>query len=261
MADYGRVTAHVGTMGAGKTKKLVALYNRLTNEGKHVIVFKHYNDVQRGGSADSVVARNGDTAPATAITSLAEILLYETERLFDAILIDEIQFFTDESTIEVIEAAAMVGVEVHVFGLDVTSDFESFGLMGEILARADEVKKLRCKCGKCGAPSRVSAYFGHEKKEGEVKVGDLDEYIPLCRECYYAKADNVTKADVKRPIKAPAPLEEDKFYEFRLKGAGYGLELGVYESDLKKAGYTSKEVNDINSTTGVTNLLKDLGYM
>lgn len=251
MAD-GKLYAYVGTMGSGKSKKLCSLYKKLIEEGKHVIVFKHFNDVKRGGQIDKVVSRNGDTAPAVSIESLAEILMYETNKLFDAILIDEIQFFDDEFTLEVIEGAVLVGVDVHVFGLDVTSDFQTFGLVGHILARADEVKKIKSKCHECGRPARVSEYKGKEEKEGTVKVGDLGDYVPTCRKCFYSTEESKT-------IKSPT-IEEDKFYEFKLKGTDYRLELGAYASDLEKAGYTVEQVKDIKTSEGITNLLKDLGY-
>lgn len=250
MANSGKLFAYVGTMGAGKSKRLCSLYHKLTNEGKHVIAFKHANDVQRGGHEDRIVARNGDSVPAVTIESLSEVLLYETEKLFDAILIDEIQFFDDEYTLEVIEGALLVGVDVHVFGLDVTSEFRTFGLMGHILARADEVKKLKTKCHKCGAPARVSAYVGEDSKESAVKVGDLDVYEPTCRACFYDRFKEENQQS-----------KEDKFYEFHLKSDGFGLDLGVFESDLKRAGYTVEQVKDINSDIGLQNLLKDLGYL
>lgn len=259
MADVGKVYAYVGTMGAGKTKKLVSIFNKLSSEGKHVVVFKHVNDVQRGGHEDKVVARNGDAAPAVAIESLIEILMYETEQKFDAILIDEIQFFDDEYTIEVIEGAALVGVDVYVFGLDVTSDMETFGLMGDILAIADEVKKLKAKCHKCGAPARVSAYVGEEDKEGAVRVGDIGDYQPTCRACFYTDDQFANKP--KKQSKEVEEPKEDEFYEFKLEGKDFSVEIGVYKSELEKAGYTFEDVKDINSSTGITNLLKDLGYM
>lgn len=253
----GKIVAYVGTMGAGKTKKLCSLYKKLSEEGKQVIVFKHLNDVERGGHEDMVVARNGDSAPAVAIDSLAEILLYETERLFDAILIDEIQFFDDEFTIEVLEGAAFVGVDVYVFGLDVTSEMKTFGLMGEVLSRADEVKKLKSKCHKCGSPARISEYIGDDEKDCAVKVGDLDEYAPTCRQCFYSEPKREKKKEEPKKVEEQV---EDKFYEFKLHGADFGLELGVYDSELAKAGYTVNDIKDINSSEGITNLLKDLGY-
>lgn len=248
--DVGKVIAYVGTMGAGKTKKLVSLYNRLSEQGKHVVIFKHRNDIERDGHDDTVIARNGDSAPATAISSLAEILLYESERLFDAIFIDEIQFFNDEFTIETLEGAALVGIDVYVFGLDVTSDLKAFGKMGEILARADEVHKLKSKCHRCGQPARVSEFLG-DKKTGEVHVGDLDEYQPSCRSCFYADNNVIASNEL---------ADDREFYEFELKGDGYKLELGAYKEDLDKAGYTLDSVRDINSIVGLENLLRDLGY-
>jgi thymidine kinase len=258
MADVGKIHAYVGTMGAGKTKKLVSIFNRLSGEGKHVVVFKHVNDVQRGGHVDMVVARNGDSAPAVAIKSLTDILMYETDRKFDAVLIDEIQFFDDEYTVEVLEGMAYAGIDVYVFGLDVTSELVTFGQMGDILAVADEVKKLKCRCHKCGAPARVSAYVGKDRKEGAIKVGDIGDYQPTCRACFY---NDIDVEDSQKSVNEEVQDEDDEFYEFRLRGKDFDVELGVYRSELDKAGYTAEDVRDINSYIGVTNLLKDLGYV
>jgi thymidine kinase len=252
MAKVGKVIAYVGTMGSGKTAKLISIYNKLSEQGKYVKVFKHSNDIKRDGHDDMVISRNGDSVPAIAISSLAEIIVHESESVFDAILVDEIQFFNDEFTIETLEGAALVGIDVYVFGLDVNSDLKTFGLMGEILARADEVKKIKSKCHKCGAIARVSEFVG-DKKEGEVHVGDLDEYQPSCRACFYADKDESASTD-------DAVVTKDEFYEFRLKGDGYTLEVGVYDQELTKAGYTVAEVRTINSSKGLENLLQDLGY-
>lgn len=250
----GKLYAFVGTMGAGKSKKLCSLYHKLTDEGKTVVVFKHINDAKRGGHKDKIVTRSGDSVPAISIECLSEILHYQINTLFDVVMIDEIQFFEGSTTIEVIEGALLAGVDVYVFGLDVTSEFKPFGLMGHILARADEVKKLKCKCRKCGEDARVSAYFGVEDKEGDVKVGDIGEYVPLCRKCYY---DEFAQLE---PYTDHQDDFDDKFYEFSLNLDGVRFELGVYESELKLAGYTAEQVQDINSEIGIRNLLEDLGY-
>jgi len=253
MMESGKLYAYVGTMGAGKSKKLCSLYHKLIDEGKHVIAFKHTNDVMRGGHEDKIVSRNGDSVPAVAISSLADTIIYETEKLYDAILIDEIQFFDDDHTLETIEGMLISGIDVYVFGLDVTSEFKTFGLMGHILARADEVKKLKTRCHKCGAPARVSAYIGVDKKSDDVKIGDLGEYVPMCRMCYLEENEDI-------PVDGESG-KEDPFYETSLVGNTFGVNIGVYESELKAAGYTIEQVKDINSDIGIKNLLKDLGFI
>jgi len=259
-----KIYAYVGTMGAGKTKKLVSLYNKFISEGKNVAVFKHVNDVQRGGHVDAVVARNGDTAPATAIESLCEILGTVLSGELDAVLIDEIQFFDDEDTLLTIELAASLGTDVYVFGLDITSDMETFGPMGDILALADEVKKLKAKCHICGRHARISAYVGTEEKEGAVKVGDIGDYQPTCRDCFHfsGKFSNKFTSPV-NPTEEAGELvsEDDEFYELTFDFEDLGAEIGVYKSSLEQAGYTYEDVKDINSSEGLTNLLKDLGYI
>jgi len=241
-----KLVAVVGAMGAGKTKKLVETFNKLSETGRTVSVFKHTMDVKRDGQRSNVTARDGSSVPATVISTLSEIMDYEPSSGFDVILIDEIQFFDDEYTLEVVEELVTNGVEIHVFGLDLNSDFESFGLMGEILALADEVKKIKCKCHICKSPARVSMFL-KGKKDSEIQVGGLEDYKPTCRSCFYMMK-NIEEDMEKQTIRSVILRTKDM-----------EVELMISDEDLQKAGYTIEDIRDINSTVGMTNLLKDIG--
>lgn len=182
--NIGRLVVTVGAMGSGKTKKLIDLYEEMVGDGIKAAIFKPF--IAREGEDDEFVhARDGRKAPAIAIDYLDEIpLIADSERL-QAILVDETQFFDeDEDGFRVLEGLAMGGLEVYVFGLDVDSENNTFGYIGDILAHADEVHKLRTACVKCGEEARISKFVG-ESKEGVVQVGDLDDYAPHCRSCYH----------------------------------------------------------------------------
>lgn len=181
--NIGRVVTYVGVMGSGKTKKLISLYEEIKNDGLRVAVFKPF--IARKGEGDGFVyARDGRMAPALAINFLDEIPAIVDQERLDAILIDEVQFFDDEEPQKLLEGLALAGLEIYVFGLDVTSDNETFGSIGDILAHSDEVHKLRAPCVKCGEEARISKFMGG-KKGGVVQVGDLGDYEPHCRACHY----------------------------------------------------------------------------
>lgn len=180
---FGRVVGYFGPMGSGKTKQLISLYKEMVEEGLKVQIFKPF--LAREGEQDAYVhARNGEKAPATVIDYMDEIPAIAEQLQLDAVLIDEIQFFDDEYPEMIVDGMAMAGVEVYLFGLDVTSENETFGVVGELMAHADQVEKLHAPCVKCGEPARISKFVG-EAKEGVIQVGDLDEYQPHCRSCYY----------------------------------------------------------------------------
>ncbi|MFF2909119.1 hypothetical protein [Paenibacillus sp. NPDC057934] len=181
--NVGRVVVSVGTKGSGKTKKLISLYEEMKSDGLRVAVFKPFmsHEVEE---ADCVRARDGRKAPAISVDFLDEIPRIADEESLQAILVDEIQFFEDFEPYKILEGLAMSGIEVYVFGLDVTSDNVTCENIGHILAHADEVHKLRIPCVQCGEEARISKFVG-EQKEGVVQLRDHDDYAPYCRACFY----------------------------------------------------------------------------
>src|SRR5690606_38805992 len=105
-----------------------------------------------------------------------------------------------------------------VFGLDVTSDDVTFGLVGDILTHADEVVKLKAKCSRCGNEARISHYKGNKEKSNNVKVGDLDVYEPLCRECFYVEEQKINdlleKDLMSSEFDVYSDVEKPLFFEF-----------------------------------------------
>lgn len=180
--NIGRISIYVGAKGCGKTKKLINLYEEMKRDGLKVAIFKPFIAIE--GENEFVHARDGRKAPAIAIDYLDEIPNIANEERLQAILIDEIQFFDDGEPHKLLEGMAMAGMEVYVFGLDVDPDNNTFSDVGDILAHADEVHKLRIPCVKCGEEARISKFVGGVK-EGIVQVGDLDDYEPHCRVCYF----------------------------------------------------------------------------
>jgi thymidine kinase len=240
--NIGRLIAYVGAMGCGKTKKVIDLYEEMVADGLKVAIFKPF--IAREGEDDEFVhARNGRKAPAIAIDYLDEIPLIADEERLQAILVDEVQFFEDEDAHKILEGIAMTGIEVYVFGLDVTSDNVTFGSVGEILAHADEVHKLRTACVKCGEEARISKFVG-ESKGDVVQVGDLDDYAPHCRSCYFGWKERL--AHLKRT--AQITLGGKDFYFScdvdveRIKELGYDLSTIMQELNTieKIMGFIAK---------------------
>ena len=95
--------------------------------------------------------------------------------------IDEAQFF-DEGLVDVCNELANRGVRVIVAGLDMDYKGVPFGPIPSLCAIADEVTKVHAICVRCGA----LAYVSHRKVSNDRRVllGEIDEYEPLCRECY-----------------------------------------------------------------------------
>ena len=150
-----------GCMFAGKTEELIRRINVLSYAKKKIIVFKPEIDSK-------------------------EILRYikpDTE----VIAVDEVQFF-DRDIVDVCEYLADKGLRVMVAGLDKDFRGEPFGVLPELLTRAEFVTKLTAVCAKCGAPAtRTQRLVDGSPASFEdpiVLVGAVDHYEPRCRHCH-----------------------------------------------------------------------------
>lgn len=242
MIRVGKLVAYVGAMGAGKTKKLIELFEEMSGEGMKVKVFKPFIG-REDEDDDKVYARNGKTAPATMVDYLMEVAEIAQEEELDAILIDEIQFFEDDEPEKILEGMAMAGLEVYVFGLDVTSENETFGAVGDILAHADEVHKLHATCYVCGEDARISKFMKGEKTE-DIQVGDLGDYEPHCRSCYYGFEDHLRKLANTAIV--------------TLSGKGFYFSAELDKQKLLEAGYDQNTLLEVNNLSDVLKLIEQM---
>lgn len=184
----GWIEVICGNMYAGKTEELLRRVRRLEYAKKSVIVFKPKIDDRY--SKDEVVSHNNVRTKSYAISGANEIMNYLNESLPDAIAIDEVQFFGHE-LIDIIEDLADKGVRVIAAGLDCNFRGEPFGIMPELLARAEYVDKLKAICQVCGAPaSRTQRLIDGEPAsydDPEVLVGAKEQYEARCRHCHVVK--------------------------------------------------------------------------
>ena len=104
----------------------------------------------------------------------------------EVVAIDEVQFF-DKDIVEVCEYLADKGIRVMVAGLDKDFRGESFGVMPELLTRAEFVTKLTAVCAKCAPATRTQRLVNGKPAGFEdpiVMVGADESYEPRCRHCH-----------------------------------------------------------------------------
>ena len=123
----------------------------------------------------------------------------------DVVAIDEVQFF-DEDVVDICEYLADNGLRVMVAGLDKDFRGEPFGVLPDLLTRAEFVTKLTAVCAKCGAPATRTQRIINGKpasfNDPVVLVGAKEAYEPRCRHCHEI---------VEKPIK----FENQKKIKFR----------------------------------------------
>ena len=173
-----------GCMFAGKTEELIRRINVLSYAKKNIIVFKPKIDNRYSDS--EIVSHSGAKVPCLVVEK-AQDILKKIEADTEVVAIDEVQFF-DKDIVEVCEYLAEKGIRVMVAGLDKDFRGESFGVMPELLTRAEFVTKLTAVCAKCGAPATRTQRLVNGKPAGFedpiVMVGADESYEPRCRHCH-----------------------------------------------------------------------------
>ena len=198
----GWIEVICGCMFAGKTEELIRRINVLSYARKNILVFKPKIDDRY--STTEIASHAGSKVPCIVISEAKEILdhvNYDT----DVVAIDEVQFF-DEDVVDICEYLADSGLRVMVAGLDKDFRGEPFGVLPDLLTRAEFVTKLTAVCAKCGAHATRTQRIINGKpasfNDPIVLVGAKEAYEPRCRHCHEI---------VEKPIK----FENQKKMQFR----------------------------------------------
>ena len=198
----GWIEVICGCMFAGKTEELIRRINVLSYARKNILVFKPKIDDRY--STTEIASHAGSKVPCIVISEAKEILdhvNYDT----DVVAIDEVQFF-DEDVVDICEYLADSGLRVMVAGLDKDFRGEPFGVLPDLLTRAEFITKLTAVCAKCGAPATRTQRIINGKpasfNDPIVLVGAKEAYEPRCRHCHEI---------VEKPIK----FENQKKIQFR----------------------------------------------
>ena len=201
----GWIEVICGCMFAGKTEELIRRINVLSYARKNILVFKPKIDDRY--STTEIASHAGSKVPCIVISEAKEILdhvNYDT----DVVAIDEVQFF-DEDVVDLCEYLADSGLRVMVAGLDKDFRGEPFGVLPDLLTRAEFVTKLTAVCAKCGAPATRTQRIINGKpasfNDPIVLVGAKEAYEPRCRHCHEIVEKPIKRENQKkiqfRPIK------------------------------------------------------------
>jgi thymidine kinase len=172
-----------GPMFSGKSEELIRRLRRAEIAGQRALVVKPALDDRY--DVGHVVSHAGAKMRAVAAETSADVPRLTAG--YDAVGIDEVQFFDDE-IVEAIERLVERGTRVVAAGL--AQDFRGlpFGSMPTLLCVAEFVDKLEAVCHRCGGAATMTqrlvdglpAPFGGET----IQVGALDSYEARCRACF-----------------------------------------------------------------------------
>mgnify|MGYP001773257231 CR=1 FL=1 len=184
----------VGPMFSGKTEELIRRLRRYEIGKRRTHLFVPSNSRGRYGGEGEWRSLGGlrysnVTFISTSEDGIEEMIEETAGNGYEAVGIDEVQFFTLEDGMPIIEAIRALngaGVDVIAAGLNMDFKGEPFGGMGQLMAIADKVTQLTAVCDICGR----EAYYTQRLINGEpapydsplVLIGSRETYQARCKE-------------------------------------------------------------------------------
>jgi thymidine kinase len=183
----GRLEIVAGVMFSGKSEELIRRVRRALIAKRRVRVFKSHLDARYEG-LHRVSSHTGITIEALPIDRADEILRRVGDPAeVDVIAVDEVQFL-DVGIVEVATHLAERGVRVICAGTDTDFRGEPFGMMGHLMAIAEDVTKLQAICVCCGdLACRNQRLVDGRPAQWDmpvVLVGGSESYEARCRRCF-----------------------------------------------------------------------------
>lgn len=178
------IKSFVGPMYSGKSDALIKTYKDIWNK-ELVIAFKPRKDIRDGAYIKSKNYK--EKIPAIFIDDLSEIIDYVKDGSYRTVLIDEAELLTGDVTV-LADLSVLLDIDFKIAGLNMTSEQEPFGIMGDILSVSDEIEVIKGSCQDCGRQS-IYSFYTSDDKDGQIKVGDTN-YVSLCPRCLRMRKKN-----------------------------------------------------------------------
>lgn len=232
--NLGKIIVICGPMFAGKSEELLRQIKRLQYANVPYLIFKPVVDIRFD---KKIKSRDGRELDAIIIKNCDEIFEHlETISSFPFVVaFDEAQFF-DKKIVTIVKSLAALKITVIISGLDTDFHYEPFGPMGDLLAIADEIKKLHAVCIKCGG-NATRTYRIPKKNvdmQNQILIGDKEIYQARCNNCFLQK--NKVAVHLK-PIKKM--IQKTRQKNFKKQN---GLKNLIIRNNIKSKTYKNKKM-------------------
>ena len=169
----------IGPMFAGKSTELIRRTNLLKFKNKQILVVNHIFNQRYEKGVTTHDHHTLQCSPEYYIETdlLSNVFQHPKYAECDAIIIEELQFFTDAIFIlEMIERDHKI---VIASGLSGSAEREPMGNISELICHADNITFLTAICKKCDKPGIFSKRVNC--MNGTVDIGGNDKYLAVCR--------------------------------------------------------------------------------
>jgi thymidine kinase len=181
----GSIEVISGVMFSGKSEELIRRVRRAIIARRQVQVFKSHLDARYAGLYH-VSSHDGLEIDATPVDTAGEIIR-QVHADVEMVGIDEAQFLGSDIVGVATELAGR-GIRVVLAGTDTDFRGEPFGPMGNLMAVAEQVDKLRAICVVCGdlACRNQRLIDGRPARHDSptIMVGGRESYEARCRHCH-----------------------------------------------------------------------------
>ncbi len=190
----GKLEVYTGPMSSGKTRELINRIDKISHmNGYSFLLVKPKIDTRD----KDVKTRFGNLSFPCALINEKnpEEILRVVKKKDVLVAIDEAHFF-NKKIVEVVKKLLQEEKNVLIAGLDLNFRGEVFGSMGDLLAMADEVYKLKAVCTYKGcnkAATRTQRFINgkpaHYNSPLVVIGAEKDGYFPRCTKHHFVPKD------------------------------------------------------------------------
>lgn len=194
-----RLEVITGPMFSGKSEELLRRLKRAAYADQRILLLKPIIDERKTRDIFQLAENDQKLAGYKNITKQtvgSADDLKDGGRLLecDILAIDEVHFFGpwfEKILTSVIEVSQHLDITIAVSGLDMDYLRQPFGIMPNLLAKADEVVKLTAVCAHCKGKNGPAVFTQKKTETGkQVEVGDEELYEARCRACHYIPSQN-----------------------------------------------------------------------
>ena len=194
-----RLEVFTGPMFSGKSEELIRRLNRATYAEQNILVIKPRVDTRNESKIASrkkkdkkdVKFEEYSSFPAHEISTSKELIELVSQHKPDVLAIDEAQFFQEwllELIDNLLDEKENTGFKIIVSGLDMDAWGKPFGIMPQLMAKANEVTKFTAVCFHCKKSDANLTYKKNGSRE-QIEVGNFQIYEARCRKCHRLQSD------------------------------------------------------------------------
>jgi thymidine kinase len=173
----GSIQLILGCMFSGKTSELIRRYDRYRIGNKKCLMIKYRGDTRYDKT--HIVTHDNKK-----INAMVCEMLYEMDDIvseYDAIFIDEIQFYKDADIF--CDKWAFMGKIVVVCGLNGTSNRDPFPIISKLLPLVEDITYLTAICTINGENANYSKRTCSNKED--ILIGGIESYCASDRNEFY----------------------------------------------------------------------------